>query len=262
MKKVKNFFAFFWGICITVIMNGCEDPALIQDPSLDAGDDITITLPISDIVLNDVIITYGGNFEGSYAYILIDIKWVMAEGPVQAVIESPSSLETKVTGLTKAGKYIFQLVCTFKNSTKEIVMSDNVKVTVLPDNLFTISPNVYRVQSIKQIENYISAVSFRNGIDSGSVTFTFLSNSAIPFPGSTKDFKVRYLVGAIDEVRVSAVRTTGSNGTVYDCTGTDSVKATVLVNSSGKISIKMPDALAKRLLDPETVHVSADIFEP
>ena len=262
MKKVKNLFVLVLVISNALMFSGCYDNNGFEDSQRQvvfAGNDTTITLPVSSVILSGRV-----DLNPNGPWKLVSSEWKYYGYDLGMTIENPSSLQTKVTGLTGAGDYTFSLYCRFRNGVRFETKLDQVTVTVLPatstPNTFTISPTVYSVQSIKKIENYVSALSFRNGADSGSVTFFFLNNGAIPASGSTMDFKVVPIVRNPDEVRVSAVRTTG-NSTIYDCIGTDNVKASVSVNANGKVSIKMPDALAKRLRVADTIKVSADINE-
>jgi len=270
MTKAKKFFATILVVGNILFHNSCTTSTKCAEepPSCNAGNDTTISLSNSGIILSG---SYSQNVGCSE---VIDVRWE-SHGPTAVTIESDTSLITNVTGLTQAGTYVFILTCryfytshlvngykftTYYNvSCARLVTVSSAETT--PNN-FKISPNIYTVQTIKNIDGFVSARSFRNATDSGTITFYFLNDAAIPSPGSAGDFKVVKLVSNTDEVRVNAVRTTGNNGTVYDCIGTDSVKAHVSVNANGKISIKMPDALAKRLLVKDTVKVSADFFEP
>jgi hypothetical protein len=83
---------------VNVIVN----PAI--PPTADAGADQTIDLPTSSVTLLGSGTVVSGSITG-YA-------WIEVSGPVTAVITSPASASTGVTGLTSAGSYVFQLTVT------------------------------------------------------------------------------------------------------------------------------------------------------
>ena len=78
-------------------------PATNQPPVANAGSDKTITLPTSSITLSGS----GSDADGSIS----KYSWTKTAGPSGAVIGSPSSASTSVTGLVQ-GSYTFRLTVT------------------------------------------------------------------------------------------------------------------------------------------------------
>lgn len=70
-------------------------------PIVNAGDDKSITLPVSSVSLAGTATAQGGNT-------ITSTTWTKISGPPGSTITSPSSLNTTVTGLTQ-GTYVFQL---------------------------------------------------------------------------------------------------------------------------------------------------------
>jgi hypothetical protein len=268
MKKVKNFFASILVIGSILMYNSCrvDDDVISPDPIINVRSDTTIILPTSSVMLSGSVDNSNGHTYNFDHYV-----WKVEEAPLNTPdlkIENPSSPQTNVTGLTRPGEYEFSLMCVFTGSrgAGRYYFGNSVKVTVLQGAVvlsnFWIGAWIYTVQSIERRENHIEVSSFRNATDSGSISFFFLNDTAIPAFGSAADFKVVPVVRNADEVRVSAVRTVGTNGTEWDCIGDEEVKANVSVNTSGKISIVMPPARAKLLLETVWLDLAADIHEP
>ncbi|WP_343702997.1 PKD domain-containing protein [Chitinophaga sp.] len=99
---------------VTVTVNSATN----QPPVADAGDNITITLPVSSVRLDG---SGSADPDGSIA----SYSWVKLGGPAATIAQS-SSAATDVTGLT-AGTYVFQL--TVKDD-KGAVATSNVTITV------------------------------------------------------------------------------------------------------------------------------------
>lgn len=93
-------------------------PPTNQPPTAKAGDNITISLPQTWVVLN-------GNMSKDDNKI-IGFKWLQVKGPSSTTFAPADSSATNVTGLTK-GQYIFQLSVTDNNNN---TANDTVYVTV------------------------------------------------------------------------------------------------------------------------------------
>ena len=91
-----------------------------QAPSVDAGEDVTITLP--DSVTLKGTVSDDGLPDNS-----LTTKWFQLQGP-EATIASPDALETTVT-FSQAGEYTFG----FRGSDGELSNTDQVIVTVQPE---------------------------------------------------------------------------------------------------------------------------------
>ena len=77
-------------------------------PTVNAGADQTIQLPVSSVTLTGTATGNGGATISSTA-------WTQVSGPATATIASAGSLSTGVSGLTVAGSYVFQLQATDNN---------------------------------------------------------------------------------------------------------------------------------------------------
>ncbi len=77
-------------------------------PTVSAGKGEVITLPTSSISLT-------GTATGNDGATIKALSWVQESGPATAVIATPTSLSTAVTGMTTAGSYIFKLTATDNN---------------------------------------------------------------------------------------------------------------------------------------------------
>ena len=108
---------------VTVTVN----PASVanQPPLASAGNDTTIALPASSIILNGSASTAPSGNITSY-------QWVQVSGPNSSVVASADSVTTNVNGLT-AGAYVFQITVTDNHGA---TATDTVTVTVM-NNLRT-----------------------------------------------------------------------------------------------------------------------------
>lgn len=83
----------------TILFNNPEEPPN-QSPTVNAGEDATLTLPISSLVLNGA----ANDIDG-----IISIKkWSKVSGPNDPTFSTPNALSTQVTGLIE-GEYVFRL---------------------------------------------------------------------------------------------------------------------------------------------------------
>lgn len=87
-------------------------------PTVSAGKGQKITLPTNSTTLE-------GTAAGTNGAKIVTISWAQVAGPVRTKIASPANLSTKVTGMTEAGNYIFQLIVIDNNG-----KSSNGSVTV------------------------------------------------------------------------------------------------------------------------------------
>ncbi len=100
---------------VTVTVNA---PPPNQAPTVNAGQNVTMTLPVNSVTLNGVATDADGTIQ---AY-----NWTQIAGPSQFTITSPAAASTSITGLVE-GVYYFQLVATDDDGT---FGWDIVKVTV------------------------------------------------------------------------------------------------------------------------------------
>jgi Secretion system C-terminal sorting domain len=115
-------------------------PPAPAPPNVSAGGDPTITLPTTTATLN-------GEAAGSNGAKITAVVWQETQGPVTAMIVSPSSLSTGITGLTKAGTYVFRLTVTDQNgkqaaSTVDVVVNAAPPVTKAPPPVTKVPPTV------------------------------------------------------------------------------------------------------------------------
>jgi hypothetical protein len=92
-----------------------------QAPVANAGNDTTIHVPASTVVLNGLLSNDPNGTIVAYA-------WTKTSGPPQESITSPSSPTTTVTRL-KPGTYVFTLTVTDNEGAQD---TDTVTVIVLP----------------------------------------------------------------------------------------------------------------------------------
>ncbi|MEJ7735785.1 MAG: PKD domain-containing protein [Chitinophagaceae bacterium] len=91
-----------------------------QPPAANAGPDLSITLPSSQVTLNG----NGSDPDGSIS----GFNWKQNSGPVEAVIANPHAANTQVNSLTVAGVYEFALSVTDNEGATTVSLA---KVTVL-----------------------------------------------------------------------------------------------------------------------------------
>jgi hypothetical protein len=87
-------------------------------PTVSAGNDLTIQLPVSSVTLSGTATGNGGATIGSTV-------WTESSGPATAAVSDAAGLSTGVTGLMTAGTYVFQLKATDDNG-----LSTTAAVTV------------------------------------------------------------------------------------------------------------------------------------
>ena len=95
-------------------------PPTQTPPTVSAGADQTIQLPVSSVTLSGTATGNGGATISSTA-------WTQVSGPATATIASAGSLSTGVSGLTLAGSYVFQLKATDNNG---LSTTDAITITV------------------------------------------------------------------------------------------------------------------------------------
>jgi hypothetical protein len=92
---------------VTIIVLAAAPPVNVP-PTVSAGSDQTIQLPVSSVTLN-------GSASGNGGAIITSTGWTEASGPLTATIANAAGLSTAVTGLTTAGTYVFELQATDDN---------------------------------------------------------------------------------------------------------------------------------------------------
>jgi hypothetical protein len=92
---------------VTITVQAAAPPVSVP-PTVSAGSDLTIQLPVSSVTLSGTATGNGGATISSTA-------WTEASGPVTAAIADAAGLSTGVTGLTTAGTYVFQFKATDDN---------------------------------------------------------------------------------------------------------------------------------------------------
>jgi len=102
---------------VTITVQAAAPPVNVP-PTVSAGSDLTIQLPVSSVTLT-------GSATGNGGATISSTAWTETSGPVMATIGAASSLSTGVTGLTTAGTYVFQLQATDNNG-----LSSTAAVTI------------------------------------------------------------------------------------------------------------------------------------
>ncbi|MBI5371560.1 MAG: hypothetical protein HZA79_05995 [Sphingobacteriales bacterium] len=106
---------------VQVTVNAVPPPGN-QLPLVNAGPDQSVQLPVNSISLSGTATDADGTISS--------VSWSRVSGPTVFTIQSPSSLQTQVTGLV-AGTYLFRLAATDNNGGTG---ADTVIILVLPVN--------------------------------------------------------------------------------------------------------------------------------
>jgi len=235
---------------VTITVVDPEGPSN-QPPVANAGPDQTITLPISAVNLLGSATDPDGTIS-SYAWSQV--------GGTQAVIASPSTASTNITGLTTPGERRFRLTVTDNRGatgTDEVTITVNSATPQTDSNRFRISSNEYRVFRTSKNAEEFNVIDISRG---QSLLFTFFNNGSLPSTNSSKSYKVLNAIANSDEVRVRALNTVSSIGRSYFPTGTDNVVATV-EDRNGKLYITLPKTVVKHNASSDTLHISANVNE-
>jgi hypothetical protein len=103
---------------VQVTVNAAAVPPVNVAPSATAGNDRTVTLPISTVNLNGTAVDPDGS--------VVSYRWLKVSGPGTGVIQASTSPATSVVSLTE-GEYVYRLTVT---DNKGAQGSDELKVTV------------------------------------------------------------------------------------------------------------------------------------
>jgi hypothetical protein len=131
MKKSLNLVLF--SFLLAGLFSSCQkDPAEIinnylKPPTADAGNPRTVALPVSFDTLYGKTTSYNGKIQG--------YLWSLISGPNVPVIESPSSINTRVSNMV-AGVYRFQFAAT---DSAGLTGMDTTSITVLPGVIKTLT---------------------------------------------------------------------------------------------------------------------------
>lgn len=109
---------------LQIIFTAGTIPVGPTPPTVSAGSDQLITLPTSSLsIMGSAAATTSGAT-------ITTIAWTQTTGPVTAVIASPNTLGTAISGLIIAGTYGFNLTVTDSNG---LTAQDNMQVVVNPE---------------------------------------------------------------------------------------------------------------------------------
>ncbi|MGB7395141.1 MAG: TraQ conjugal transfer family protein [Pricia sp.] len=135
-----------WTVTVTV------GPKPIIAPVVEAGDNITISLPEDSVTLNGT----AGDEDGT-----VTTEWTLEMGD-SATITNPASLNTMVSGLT-AGAYVFRLTATDDDGETD---TDTVRIRV------NIPPSADAGNSIEKLPSSTTSVTITGLADDVDGTFT------------------------------------------------------------------------------------------
>lgn len=190
-------------------------PPANQSPTVDAGSNQSITLPINTVSLTGT----SNDPDGT----ITEHLWEQVSGPSTATIQTPSNVATQVSGLA-AGIYVFRLTVTDNNGAKA---SDQVSVTVQPQPP-NIPPTANAGADITLTLPNNSATINGSGTDAdGSIVSYEWSFVSGPGAGSTSDLDQPSLTlsDLVEGVYVFRLTVTDDRG----ATATDEVK--IFVNA-------------------------------
>ncbi len=115
-----------------------------QPPVADAGKNIVITAPVSEVELD-------GSNSKAYGADLVSYKWEQVSGPVTVTIVDTEAPVTMVQGLTDLGDYRFKLTVTDgRNETGETMVSVSVKAPEVIDFTLTSPANKAMVTNTRR----------------------------------------------------------------------------------------------------------------
>jgi hypothetical protein len=122
---------------VTVVVQAAPPPVNVP-PTVTAGSDLTIQLPVSAATLT-------GSATGNGGATISSTVWTEVSGPVTATIAAAGSLSTGVSGLTTAGTYVFQIRATDNNG-----LSTTAAVAITVQDAAPPPPNVSPVANAGQ----------------------------------------------------------------------------------------------------------------
>jgi K+-transporting ATPase c subunit len=182
-------------------------------PVVNAGQDITITLPVNSVILSGT----ATDADGIASY-----SWTQVSGPAQYSIVNPAGAQTAVEGLVQ-GVYRFSLSVTDNGGASA---SDTIIVTVLPAPVVNIPPVADAGADVSITLPVSTAALFGSGTDAdGTVLYyqwTKVSGPA-PFVIGSPNNPQTTVSGLTEGVYVFRLQVTDNSG----ATATDDVVVTV-----------------------------------
>ncbi len=128
MQKTSSVRSGLYLFALLLVLFGCKkDPEPNKLPVSNAGNPLTITLPISSVTLQGTASDADGN--------VVAYLWSQVSGPSATSIVNPGSASSVVNGF-KEGKYVFQLMVTDNVGATSV---DTTSVTVNPAPIQTIT---------------------------------------------------------------------------------------------------------------------------
>lgn len=131
-----------------------------KPPVASAGNDITITLPVSATTLDG---TDSYDPDGSIAA----YKWTQVSGPATAGIASSDQAQTGVSGLVTEGTYVFELTVT---DNKGATDAARVTVVVKPRGAATLIANAGKNQEIRLPDSTVTLDGTGSSVSYGRIT--------------------------------------------------------------------------------------------
>ncbi len=203
-----------------------------KSPISNAGKDVTITLPVSEVTLDGSAST---DPDGK----IVTYKWLMVSGPVGSTFSNQNNVITKVQKLT-AGEYTFRLLVT---DDKGAIHNADVKVTVHASRQENSKPVANAGADIR-IELPVNKTTLNGSGTDGDGKVTGYKWSLVSGPSKFRIVKANAPVSQLEDLvegtYVFRLTVTDDKG----ATGSDDVTVTVAKNGSGTPSNQAPNAQA------------------
>ncbi|RZK47209.1 MAG: hypothetical protein EOO94_01170 [Pedobacter sp.] len=195
-----------------------------KSPLAKAGNDVTITQPVSEVTLD-------GSASSDPDGKIVSYKWLMASGPVGAIFTNQNNAITKVQKLV-AGEYTFRLLVT---DDKGAIHNDDVKVTVNASRQENAKPVANAGADIK-IELPVNKTTLNGSGTDGDGKVTAYKWTQVSGPSKFRIVKANAPVSQLEDLvegtYIFRLVVTDDKG----ATGSDDVMVTVAKKGAGTVA--------------------------